>query len=125
MFNRPLEYKDNENGAEARLDQLFRAYGEALPDPEPSVKFMPGIWARIEERERSQNWLPAFAKGLVTAAIAAYLLVAMASSPSRRTAAYHNAAYRNGNYVDALVADHFGSLEPLHLDRMANLEPGR
>jgi hypothetical protein len=109
-----------ENGADARLDQLFGAYREAMPDPEPSVNFMPEMWARIEERQVSSNWFGRLASGLVTAAVAAYLLLAMmAPSPTAST------AYFNGTFIDALVADHTSSLEPLHLDRIAQVEVER
>jgi len=125
MFNRPMEYRDNEPEAQTRLDQLFRAYREALPDPDASVNFMPALWAKIEERERSSNWFGRVAKGLVTAAVAAYLIIAMVSSSSTPTNAYYNGAYNNGTFVDAMVADHMSSLEPLHLDRISHLEMGR
>ena len=126
MFNKQMDYQDNENGAGASLDQLFRSYREAMPDPEPGVNFMPQMWAKIEQREQSDNWMGRFAKALVTAALAAYLITAMASpSPSSKRKAYYNGAYRSGNYVDALVADHFSTLEPLHLDRIAHLEARR
>ena len=125
MFNRRMDYS-NESGSEARLDQLFRAYRQAVPDPEPSVNFMPAMWARIEQREKSDNWIGQFAKALATAALVAYLITAMVSpSPASKKNAYYNVAYRNGNYVDALVADHFSTLEPLHLDRISHLEAGR
>ncbi len=126
MFNRPMDYNDSETGAEARLDRVFRAYREAMPDPEPSVNFMPAMWARIEERERSTNWFARFAKGLVTAAVAAYVIVAMVSSPpGKRSKADYNHAYYNGTFVDALMADNISTLEPLHLDRISHLESGR
>jgi hypothetical protein len=127
MFNRQqMDNQENENGAEARLSQLFRAYREAMPDPEPAVNFMPAMWAKIEQREKSDNWMGQFAKALVTAAVAAYLITAMVSpSPSSKKKAYYNVAYQNGNYVDAMVADHFSTLDPLHLDRMSHLETRR
>jgi hypothetical protein len=128
MFNRQqMDYQqEDENGADDRLSQLFSAYREAMPDPEPSVNFTPAMWAKIEQREKSDNWMGQFAKALVTAAVAAYLITAMVSpSPSSKKKAYYNVAYRNGNYVDAMVADHFSTLDPLHLDRMSHLESRR
>ena len=120
MFKRPMEYRNDENGAEARLDQLFRKYRDTMPDPEAGVNYMPGIWARIEERERSSNWFGRVAKGLVTAAVAAYLILAMVNASSPKSSAYYS-----GTFVDALVADHMSSLEPLHLDRISQLEMER
>ena len=125
MFEKPMEdsskeYSLEENGADARLDQLFRTYREAMPDPEAGANFMPGIWARIEERERSSNWFGRFAKGLVTAAVAAYLILAMISPSAPKQTSYYS-----GTFVEALVADHMSSLEPLHLDRISELEMER
>jgi len=120
MFNRPMKYRDDENGAEARLDQLLRAYRDAVPDPEAGSGFMPGIWARIEERERSSNWFGHVAQGLVTAAVAAYLILAMVSSATPKPISQYN-----GTFVDALVTEHMSSLEPLHLDRISQLEMER
>ena len=37
------------------LTALFAAYRDALPDPEASAGFMPGMWAKIEARRRT-NW---------------------------------------------------------------------
>ena len=65
----------------ADLDALFRVYREACQAPDPSANFMPAIWRRIEERQRSQFFLGRWARALVTAAavlslgMAAYLYV--------------------------------------------------
>ena len=48
MSNTPMEQA---NSSENRLDELFRAYRKACPDPEASVNFTPTMWARIEARE--------------------------------------------------------------------------
>jgi hypothetical protein len=131
MFNRPMDYREDQTEADIQLDQLFRAYRVAAPDPEAGANYMPALWARIEmkreERERSLNWFGHWAKGLVTAALATYLLVNMVSSPSPKAKAnaYYNGVYSNGTFVDALVADHMGTLEPFHLDRVSHLEMGR
>jgi hypothetical protein len=120
MFEKPMEQSKDENGADARLEQLFRAYREAMPDPEAGANFMPGIWARIEERERSSNWFGRVAKGLVTAAVAAYLILAMISPSAPKQTSYYS-----GTFVEALVADHMSSLDSLHLDRISQLEMER
>jgi hypothetical protein len=131
MSNSPMNYSQmgdgeamnsvDDGGSEARLDQLFVAYREAMPDPDASVNFMPELWARIEERERSSNWFGRLAKGLVTAAVAAYLIIAMVSASTPRSTAY----YFNGTFVEALVADNISSLDSLHLDRISQLEMER
>jgi hypothetical protein len=102
--------------AESSLDSLFAAYREACPDPEPSVNFTPELWARIEAREVSSNLFGRMAKALVTAALAATLILGVMATFS------HKEAQFNGTYMEALHAEHVSSLEPLSLDRVSQLE---
>jgi anti-sigma factor RsiW len=103
--------------ADAQLDEMFRAYRTACPDPEGSVNFMPGIWARIEAREVSTNWFGRVAKALVTAAIAASVILGMMTTSANQSSSFFDATF-----VEALRADHVSSLEPLHLDRISYME---
>lgn len=103
--------------ADARLDELFLAYREACPDPEPSVNFTPELWARIEAREVSTNLFGRMAKALVTAALAATVILGLIVSTFS-----HNESQFNGTYIEALRADRASSLEPLNLDRFAEME---
>jgi hypothetical protein len=86
----------------AELDTLFRAYREACPDPDVSANFMPELWRRIEERQRSVFFLGRWARALVTAAavlslgMAAYLYI----PPGRAS------LFSVESYVDALAAGH-------------------
>lgn len=83
------------------LDAMFRAYREACPDPEVSVNFMPELWRRIEERQRSVFFLGRWARALVTAA--AVLSMAMAAYlyiPHGRS------VFSVESYVEALAAGH-------------------
>lgn len=105
---------------DGRLDELFRAYREACPDPEASANFMPRMWSRIEVREASTNWFGSMAKALVTAAIAASVILGLMVSSMNQSAAFFN-----GTFVEALVKEHAASLEPLHLDRLSELEMER
>lgn len=116
ISKRPME-EGSSDEREARLDEVFRAYRAACPDPDPSANFMPNIWSRIEAREVSTNWFGSVAKALVTAALAASLILGMMISSSNKSNAFFNATF-----VDALRADHVSSLEPLHLDRISELE---
>jgi len=121
ISNRPMEQGNSNpasNNAEARLDELFRAYSAAWPDLDASANFMPNIWARIEAREVSTNWFGRVAKTLVTAALAATVILGMMISSMNQSSAFFNATF-----VDALRADHASTLEPLHLDRISQLEP--
>jgi hypothetical protein len=111
-----MKSEDN-NVNESRLDELFLSYREACAVPEAGPAFMPQMWAKIEAREASGNWFGSMAKALVTAAVAASLILGLlVSSMSQSTAFY------NGTFVEALVKAHTASLEPLHLDRLSELE---
>lgn len=117
ISNRPME-QGNSNEADTRLDEMFLAYRAACPIPEASPNFMPNMWARIEAREVSTNWFGRVAKALVTAALAASVILGMLISARNQSSAFFDATF-----VDALRADHASSLEPLHLDRISQLEP--
>ncbi len=87
---------------DAELDALFRAYREACPAPDPSANFMPEVWRRIEERQRSMFFLGRWAWAFVTAA--AVLSLAMAGYlylPHGR-----NSLLSIESYVEALSASH-------------------
>ena len=103
--------------ASAQLERLFHAYREACPDPEPGVHFMPELWAKIEARESSTNLFGRMAKALVTAALAASMILGFLLS----TASQPGSTY-NGTYLDALMADHASGLEPLNVERISELE---
>ena len=119
-FNRPME-QGNSN-EDARLDEMFRAYREACPDGAfldntASTTFMPNMWARIEARENSTNWFGRVAKTLVTAALAASVILGMMVSSTNQANSFFDATF-----VDALRADQASSLEPLQLDRISHME---
>jgi hypothetical protein len=99
------------------IDELFRAYRDACPDPEPGPGFMPAMWARIEARETSVNWFGRFAKGLVTAAVATSVILGMTLSSLN-----HSSSFFDATFVDALRADQMATLEPLHIDRISQLD---
>jgi hypothetical protein len=86
---------------ESRLDDLFRRYRDACPEVEPSAKFMPALWRKIESR---QSFWSVFERlgGLITAASAVLCLLLLALTiagpPSPHTLA--------ATYADALMADH-------------------
>ncbi len=95
-------YSKNRGDENAELDALFRAYRDACQPPEPSANFMPEIWQRIEERQRSLSFLGRWARALATAA--AVLSLAMAAylyTPRAR-----NSIFYVESYVEALAAGH-------------------
>src|ERR1700730_13202033 len=118
MISNRLMEQGNPSERETRLDELFMAYRAACPDPDASANFMPAIWAKIETREVSTNWFGRVAKALVTAALAASMILGMMMSSTSQST-----AFLNGTLVEALRAAHASTLEPLHLDRISDLEP--
>jgi hypothetical protein len=99
------------------LDDLFLAYRETLPDFEPGAAFMPAVWAGIEAREKSTNWFGRAARLLAMSAVAASLVLGLLVAGANKPAVFFN-----GTFIDALYDDHVAELEPLHLDRMSQLE---
>jgi hypothetical protein len=119
IFNRAMEQGNPER--ESRLDELFLAYRDACPTPEASVNFMPALWAGIEAREVNTNWFGHFAKGLVTAALAASVILGLmvsSKTPARNT----SSAFFNLSFVDAYSADRASALDPLDIERISYLE---
>lgn len=108
----------SENEVDARLDSLFHAYREVCVDPEPSVNFMPEMWARIEARESSRTVFNRMAKALVTAALGASVVMGLLSASYNEPVA---PAYE-GSYIQALAADRASSLEPFQVERISELE---
>jgi hypothetical protein len=78
------------------LSELFAAYRAALPGPEPSTAFVPGLWERIDARRTYAYSLKRFAQGLITAAAAVCLL--MGFYLSRPEPSYYT-------YLEVLAAD--------------------
>lgn len=114
ILNSPMEEGSPKS---EHLDQLFAAYRRACPDLDASPNFMPELWAKIEAREVSTNWFGRVAKALVTAALAASVILGMMVSSANKPNAFFNATF-----VDALRADQMSGLEPLHIDRIAELD---
>jgi len=82
---------------EERLDALFRAYGEACPDPDPSPNFMPNLWQRIESRQTYAFSFRRMAGAFVTAALALSLALGV------YMAVPHNQPYAPQSYIEALA----------------------
>jgi len=53
-----------------RLENVFRAFREACPAPEPSANFMPELWQKIEARQNLTFSFGRMASAFVTAALA-------------------------------------------------------
>ncbi|MGH9667446.1 MAG: hypothetical protein ACRD9L_23735 [Bryobacteraceae bacterium] len=82
------------------FDNLLTAYREACPDPEPSDRFLPGLWSRIEARQSSAVMLTRWSKIFVTAAAAITLLMSSVLIPRVQSRDVYNSSY-----IDVLSAD--------------------
>jgi hypothetical protein len=102
----------------AELSEWLLAYRHVCPDRDAGVNFMPELWAKIEARQNSSNLFGRMAKALVTAALAATVILGLMVSTYNRQA---DAAF-TGTFIEALSVDHASSLEPLNLDRISELE---
>jgi hypothetical protein len=83
-----------------QLDQLFRAYRDACPTPEPRADFMPRLWRRIEARQTFTFSFRRMANALVTAAMAASIALGVYMALPHATPS--NAFYYT-SYVEALA----------------------
>ena len=84
------------------LNAFFEAYRSACPDPEPSPFFMPGLWARIENRRRSTQLFGIFAKRLLAGAAALSLAMGLLIYGPFE----HKAQKDAKTYLEALADDH-------------------
>jgi len=74
--------------------------------PEASPNFMPGLWARVEARESSRNIFGRMARALVTAALAASVVIGLLVSFEEANQPL------TGTYIEAVAADRVSTLEP-------------
>lgn len=82
------------------LEDLFASYRRAVPEVDASANFMPGLWAKVEQRQRVTYSIGRLASGFVTAAAAICLILsAVLSSPSQVPTLY------SSTYVDILADD--------------------
>jgi hypothetical protein len=75
------------------LDSLFSAYREAVPDPEPSAGFTPGVWARIEARRSPVRFFRRMAEAFVTVAAVATILIGLFLMPRLQNSVVYSATY--------------------------------
>lgn len=83
-----------ENGKEAQLDALFRAYRVACEPADVSPNFMPELWQKIEVIQNAAFSFRRIAKSFVTAAAALTLILAgIESLPHSQTSPVYSATY--------------------------------
>jgi len=89
---------------EHKLDELFMAYRESLPDREPTVNFTPELWRRIDQGRKATFSLTRFARGIVTGALAlCFMMTALTWSPSSRSTSA--SPIYTATYLDVLDED--------------------
>jgi len=105
---------------ESQLDALFTAYRAACPDTEPGPDFMPGLWQKIEARERVSILFGRWTRNWVTVALALSMVMGLAVAVSRS----HNAALPSETYVEVLAEDRaredLGYFEPVQITPAAD-----
>jgi len=87
---------------EAKLDQLFQAYGAACPEVEPSANFMPQLWQRIESRHTFGFVFQHLARTTITACAALCLLLVFLNF----VPPFRDRLVQAPNYTDVLMAEH-------------------
>jgi hypothetical protein len=83
------------------LGKLFSAYREAMPDPEPSADFTPGIWRGIDARRSSARVFRRFAQAFVAFAAVLTILMGVVILPYLQRAPVYSATY-----IDILAEEH-------------------
>jgi hypothetical protein len=121
-------YPGDDGKHEEKLDALFQAYRNACPDREPGVNFMPGVWQRIEARQRNTFSFLHMAQAFVTAAAAVTLALGVYLYVPNNAKA-RGAAYQQ-NYLEALAdansLDTPDIVGPVHLELTEDTrQPGR
>ncbi len=111
-------FKAGNEALEGRFDALMASYRDALPDRDASPDFMPEMWARIDARRNQTTFFTRMSRALVTFALAASVLCGILVASSNHQAA----SYFNGTYIEVLKMEHNLDLDPMHPDRIAELE---
>lgn len=96
---------DESNGRmedpEARLSDLFAAYREACPDPEPGAAFTPGLWEKIEARRSFAFRLKRISRGIVVAAALVCLLMGLVLTRPEPSVSYMDVLTSDQNQSSA------------------------
>ncbi len=82
------------------LDKLFSAYRDALPDPEATASFTPGVWQKIEARRSPLRLLRRMTEALVVLATAVAVLIGVFLIPQVQRSHVYQATY-----IDVLAAE--------------------
>ncbi len=82
------------------LDSLFNAYRDALPDPEPTASFTPGVWKKIDARRSPLRLLRRMTEALVVLSTAVAALIGVFLIPQIQRSPVYQATY-----VDVLASE--------------------
>ncbi len=96
------EDQDRGHLYDAKLDGLFTAYRDAVPDPEASPQFMPNLWQKIEARRIDTSSIFRRLAHVCMAATVALLLLTAVLTPT----AQDDEVLYSSTYADVLAADH-------------------
>ena len=95
---------------EDKLERLWEAYRMATPAPEPSVNFMPELWAKIEASRPAMSWVGPLRHLVARLAPLMVVLIMMMGlyvwNPRTTTDVAH------GGYVEILAADLLEDQQP-------------
>jgi hypothetical protein len=89
---------------EQELDELFRAYRNAIPEVEASPEFMPRLWQKIEANRSFSFAFQRLARILVPVSAAACLLLAALNMAPHKGDTQGEASHF-ATYTDALSAE--------------------
>ena len=79
---------------EERLNALFAAYREELPDFEGGVEFMPGLWKKIEaRRSQSSLWSSWSQRVVAGACCAGVVLMGLSMWGPVQQSVYYDSSY--------------------------------
>lgn len=88
----------NEDRFPPQLERLFASYRDTFSEVDASRNFMPGLWTKIEQRQKTTYSFRRLASGFVTAAAAICLVISVVLwNPAQLSPFY------NSTYVDVLV----------------------
>jgi hypothetical protein len=82
-----------------KLDALWAEYRDACPDPEPSSKFMPSLWQRIERQRRTTSVFRRLAQVCLMGGVTLAIVISMVIPRLQRLPVY------SATYVDVLASE--------------------
>jgi hypothetical protein len=109
------------------LTRLLAAYRDAVPTPDPSAEFMPGLWRKIERYRSPERVLRRFAQIFALVAAATAVVVGAVLIPRLQTAPVYSASYIDvlENETGELAYADVAQEHQLHPDRAPEAPPAK